>query len=66
MNKSEILALFDYNYWANERVLSAAARVTPAQFIARRASATELARRARSHPGRGSGLANALPERHFA
>jgi uncharacterized damage-inducible protein DinB len=34
MKKSEIRMLFDYNYWANEHVLSAAARVTPAQFIA--------------------------------
>ena len=34
MTTSEIAVLFDYNYWANHRVLDAAARVTPAQFIA--------------------------------
>jgi hypothetical protein len=26
MNKSDILTLFDYNYWANARVLNAAAQ----------------------------------------
>ena len=34
MTTSEIATLFDYNYWANHRVLDAAARVTPAQFVA--------------------------------
>ena len=34
MNKSDILTLFDYNYWANARVLNAAARLTPDQFTA--------------------------------
>ena len=34
MNKSDILTLFDYNYWANARVLNAAARITPDQFTA--------------------------------
>ncbi len=34
MNKNEILFLYAYNYWANARVLSAAARVTPEQFVA--------------------------------
>ncbi len=34
MNKSDILTLFDYNYWANARVLDATAKVTPEQFIA--------------------------------
>ena len=34
MTKREITTLFDYNYWANHRVLDAAARVTPAQFVA--------------------------------
>ena len=34
VNKNEILILYDYNYWANARVLSAAARVTPEQFLA--------------------------------
>lgn len=32
MNTAEIATLFDYNYWANGRVLDAAARLTPAQF----------------------------------
>jgi len=34
MNKDDILTLYDYNYWANARVLNAAARVTPEQFSA--------------------------------
>lgn len=34
MNKNDILTLFDYNYWANARVLNAAARLTPDQFTA--------------------------------
>ncbi|MFZ2421684.1 MAG: DinB family protein [Anaerolineae bacterium] len=34
MNTAEIATLFDYNYWANGRVLNAASRVTPAQFVA--------------------------------
>ena len=34
INKSDILTLFDYNYWANARVLNAAARLTPGQFTA--------------------------------
>jgi uncharacterized damage-inducible protein DinB len=34
MNKSDILTLFDYNYWANGRVLDATAKVTFEQFIA--------------------------------
>jgi uncharacterized damage-inducible protein DinB len=34
MNKDDILTLYDYNYWANARVLNAAARVTPEQFMA--------------------------------
>lgn len=32
MKKSEILTLYEYNYWANERVLRAAARVTLEQY----------------------------------
>jgi uncharacterized damage-inducible protein DinB len=32
VKKSEILTLYDYNYWANKRVLQAAARVTPDQY----------------------------------
>jgi uncharacterized damage-inducible protein DinB len=34
MNKSDILTLFDYNYWANARVLNAAANLTPERFTA--------------------------------
>ena len=36
MNKQELLTLFDYNYWANERILQAAAKVSPAEFVAPR------------------------------
>ena len=34
MLKTDILTLYDYNYWANARVLGAAAQVSPAQFLA--------------------------------
>jgi uncharacterized damage-inducible protein DinB len=34
MNKTDVLTLFDYNYWANARMLEAAARVSESQFIA--------------------------------
>lgn len=34
MKKADILTLYDYNYWANDRVLDAAAKVSPAQFVA--------------------------------
>ena len=34
MQASEIMTLFGYNYWANARILDAAAKVTPAQFTA--------------------------------
>ena len=34
MNKNDILTLYAYNYWANARVLNAAARLTPDQFTA--------------------------------
>jgi uncharacterized damage-inducible protein DinB len=34
MNKNDLLTLFDYNYWANARVLNAAAKLTPDQFTA--------------------------------
>jgi len=34
MNKNDILTLYDYNYWANARVLKAAANVSPEQFVA--------------------------------
>lgn len=36
MNKQELLTLFDYNYWANERILRAVAQVSPADFVAPR------------------------------
>ena len=34
MNKTDILTLFEYNAWANARILSSAAQVTPEQFLA--------------------------------
>ena len=34
MKTQDILFLFDYNDWANERILGAAARVSPEQFVA--------------------------------
>ena len=34
MNKREILDLFDYNYWANKKLLEAAQRANESQFIA--------------------------------
>jgi uncharacterized damage-inducible protein DinB len=34
MNQSDILTLYDYNYWATARVLNAAAQLTPDQFTA--------------------------------
>ncbi len=34
MNKYDILTLYDYNYWANARVLQAAANLAPEQFTA--------------------------------
>jgi len=34
VNQNDILTLYDYNYWANARVLQAAANVTPDQFTA--------------------------------
>ena len=34
MNKIDILTLFEYNYWANTRVLDAAARINESQFTA--------------------------------
>lgn len=33
MRIADILTLYDYNYWANARVLRAAARLAPEQFI---------------------------------
>lgn len=34
MKTDEIQLLFDYNYWANGRILSAASRVSPEQYAA--------------------------------
>ena len=34
MNKQDILILYQYNQWANARILNAAANVTPEQFLA--------------------------------
>ena len=34
MNASDIRILFDYNYWARERIMRAALQVTPEQFNA--------------------------------
>ncbi len=34
MNKSDLLTLYDYNYWANARVLNAASKVSAEQFAA--------------------------------
>ncbi len=33
MDKTDILLLYDYNYWANQRVLQAAGRVSTEQFL---------------------------------
>lgn len=34
MQTHEIILLYDYNYWANQRILQATERVSPEQFIA--------------------------------
>src|ERR1041385_6503273 len=34
MNKQDILTLYHYNQWANAKILSAAANVTPEQYLA--------------------------------
>jgi uncharacterized damage-inducible protein DinB len=34
MDKRDLRTLYDYNYWANARVLQGAAAVTPEQFVA--------------------------------
>lgn len=33
MNRQDIFTLFDYNRWANERILGAVERLTPEQFV---------------------------------
>jgi uncharacterized damage-inducible protein DinB len=34
MNKQDILTLYRYNQWANARILEAASRITPEQYLA--------------------------------
>ncbi len=34
MKKADVLTLFEYNYWANQLILRAAAGVSPEQFLA--------------------------------
>jgi uncharacterized damage-inducible protein DinB len=34
MNRADITLLFEYNYWANKRILTAASRISPEQFVA--------------------------------
>jgi len=34
MNKEDIVTLYEYNYWANARILNATTRVTTEQFVA--------------------------------
>ena len=34
MNIQDILTIYDYNYWANKRILAASAKVTEKQFLA--------------------------------
>ena len=34
MNTTDVLTLYNYNYWANARILNAAANVSPEQFVA--------------------------------
>ncbi len=34
MDKNDILTLFDYNYWANQRLLEAAEKVAAEQYFA--------------------------------
>ena len=34
MNRDDVLLLYDYNYWANARILAAGARVSAEQFAA--------------------------------
>lgn len=33
MNIKDILLIYEYNYWANKKILAASARVTPKQFM---------------------------------
>ena len=34
MNIQDILTIYDYNYWANKRILAASEKVTEKQFLA--------------------------------
>jgi uncharacterized damage-inducible protein DinB len=34
VKQSDIATIYDYNYWANRRILTAASRVSPEQFVA--------------------------------
>ena len=34
MNIQDMLTIYDYNYWANRRILTTAAKLSPAQFVA--------------------------------
>ncbi len=34
MNTQDILLIYDYNYWANRRILTACARISPEQYAA--------------------------------
>ena len=34
MNIRDMLTIYDYNYWANRRILAASAQVSPEQFLA--------------------------------
>jgi uncharacterized damage-inducible protein DinB len=34
VKQSDILLLFEYNYWANGRILAAASKISPEQFVA--------------------------------
>ena len=34
MNIQDILTIYEYNYWANKRILSASEKVTEEQFLA--------------------------------
>jgi len=34
MNLQDMLTIYDYNYWANRRILTTAAKLSPEQFIA--------------------------------
>lgn len=33
MNIRDILALYDYHYWATQRILAASAQLSPEQFL---------------------------------